>query len=105
MTMRNLLIALLLLSATPVLADSDHDRARAAKLSGQAKPLSEVVRLAETQFDGRLLEAELEDEHGRLIYELEMLTPQGHRIELIYDAQSLELLKTEGRGVAEARKP
>ena len=42
-----------------------------------------------------MLEVELEDEHGRILYELEVLTSGGTVRELQFDARSGELLEDE----------
>ncbi len=43
----------------------------------------------------RLLELELEEKHGRYVYEVELLTVQGQVRELKFDASSGELLEDE----------
>ncbi|CCG08707.1 PepSY domain-containing protein [Pararhodospirillum photometricum] len=75
----------------------DHERARDAVMRGNALPLSRILRDAEAQGLGRLLEADLEDHHGRLIYELKMLDPRGQVTELRYDAATGALLRRHGR--------
>lgn len=104
--MTRLLCALLLALAVvrPAAGDDDHERARRAVAAGEALPLAQLLAIVEGQFDGRLVEVELERDDGRLVYELELRTPQGHLIELTYDARTGALLETEGRGVAAARK-
>lgn len=105
--MRLLLAGLLCVTlAAPAAGDDarDHDRARRAVEAGDALPLSRMLERVEADFTGRLVEVELEKDDGRWIYELELLTPQGHVIELTYDAKTGVLLETEGRGVAAARK-
>ena len=48
-----------------------------------------------TRFPGRFLEAELELDDGRYIYELELVTRDRRVMELEYDAVSGELLDAE----------
>ena len=55
-------------------------------------------------FDGRLVEVELENDDGRTVYEIELLTKQGSVIELTYDARTGRFLEAEGKGVSAARK-
>ncbi len=98
--MRPVVLALLLvLAALPAHAGErhDHERARAALLAGEVMPLGRLLdRLAQTN-PGDLLEAELEDEHGRLVYELKLLTPGGRVQEILVDARTGEPLASEPR--------
>jgi len=87
-----LLLAIALVSAaaltvggSPADAADDHDAVRELRQSGEAVPLSELLTRAEL-VGLRVLEAKLEREHGRLVYELELLDPGGHVHELYYDA-------------------
>lgn len=104
---------LLLLAGTPLRASAperppaqteDHDWARDAVRAGQIRPLTEILRRVESEFDGQVLEVELERDDGTIVYEIEFLTPRGHVIELTYDARSGTLIATEGRGVEQARR-
>ena len=52
-------------------------------------------RLLEQKGNARLLELELEEKHGRYIYEVELLTVQGQVRELKFDASSGKLLEDE----------
>lgn len=74
-------------------ADDDHDRAKRLKEAGEILSLEQVVEKAKKDHPGQLLEAELEEKKGRLIYELELLDEEGIVWELKYDAKSGELLK------------
>lgn len=73
----------------------------------QAPPADEVVPLhallarIREDFNGRILEVELEQEWrrgGRIwVYEAKLLTAHGHVLKLDYDAKTLELLDWKGR--------
>lgn len=90
---------LLALAAGPVLArDRDHDRARQAVKAGEALPLRTILDKAAAEFPGEMIEAELEDEHGRLIYEIKLITPDGSVLEVHYDARDGSVVKTKGHG-------
>lgn len=54
-----------------------------------------IERALERHPKARLLELELEEEYGRYIYEIELLTVQGLVRELKFDASSGELLEDE----------
>lgn len=97
-----LALACVLALAGPVHADDDeprhdHDRARRALQAGDVLPLADLLARTGIEDDGRLLEVELEREHGRLIYELKILTPEGRVIEQVFDAGTGERLETKGK--------
>lgn len=88
--------------------DHDHDRARAAREAGAIVPLNRILDTVSAQFDGVLLEVELEDEHPKSegwVYEVKLRTPQGAVVKLFYDAHAGTLVGTRGRGVDAARRP
>jgi hypothetical protein len=82
-------------------ADADHDLARKALESGRILSLSEILDRVRGQFEGEFLEAELERQDdgplaGRLVYEIELLAPDGVVTELYLDAATGELLRAHG---------
>ena len=92
--------------------DSDHDLARAARQAGDIVPLQRILDTVNAQFDGVLLEVELEfeDDHDKSrqpgwLYEVKMRTTPGAVIKLYYDARTGALTGTRGRGVDAARRP
>jgi len=65
---------------------------------GDVVPLQQLFAEIHAEFPGRILEVELDDDDGdKWIYEVKVLTPQGHVLKLEYDAVSLELLEVKGR--------
>lgn len=89
----SVLILILFAGTSLALADDDHDRAKQLKEAGEILPLERIVEMAKKDRSGQLLEAELKEKKGRLIYELELLDKEGIVWELKYDAKSGELLK------------
>lgn len=71
----------------PLAAAEDHEQARALRRAGDILPLAEVLRRSELA-GLRVLEAELEHEHGRLVYELELLDADGRVLERYFDART-----------------
>ncbi|MBN4077226.1 PepSY domain-containing protein [Mariprofundus ferrooxydans] len=59
-------------SLIPAYAD-DVDRVRQLRSSDQILPLSKILAAVESRYPGTLLNVELEDEHNRIIYEIEVL--------------------------------
>lgn len=95
--MKNLLQTGLLLGfliSFNIWADEDHERARELVKSGEIMPLEQLLQKIIDNDMGklRLLEAELEHEHGRLVYELEVVDEQGVVRELLFDARTGEAL-------------
>lgn len=88
------LFAVVLMLPSLVRADeADHDRARRALEEGRILPLRDILERAEAEVPGRMIEAELEDEHGKLVYEIKVLAQDGRLVKLIYDAGNGQLLK------------
>ena len=75
--------------------DPDHDRAREALRRGEAAPLSEIMPAVEAQLGARVIEDELEREDGRLLYEFELIAPDGRILEAEVDARTGEVLEVE----------
>ena len=93
--MRGILQTVLLFSffiGGTVWADEDHERARELVKSGEIMPLEQLLQKVLNKELGklRLLEAELEREEGRLVYELELVDEKGVVRELLFDAKTGE---------------
>ncbi|MFP3875026.1 MAG: PepSY domain-containing protein [Thiohalophilus sp.] len=73
----------------------DYKEARELRQQGKILPLQEILKRVEKDYPGQIIETELEREHGRYIYELEILTDNDRVIELELDAATGEVLKTE----------
>ncbi len=85
-----------LLAVAPVLADRDHDQVRQLRGAGQILSLETIIANHRRQHPGgQLLEAELEYERNRYVYELKMLGDDGVVREFEYDARSGELWRVE----------
>ena len=90
------IVFILLLLAAPAHADrDDHELARRALEAGEILPLSEVLGAAEAARSGRVIELELDREDGGWVYELELVTPDGHIYEMEIDAATGMVLELE----------
>jgi uncharacterized membrane protein YkoI len=95
--------ALLTLAAitTTAIADQgrgrhgDHDDALAAVEARQALPLTRIFQIAQTAVPGEIIEVELDRDHGRLIYEVDVLTSTGRLRQVEIDARTGEVLEVE----------
>ncbi len=93
-----LLLPMLFLGAPDAQADGrrDHERARAALAAGEIRPLADLLAEVERRYAGRVLEAELDREAGRWVYEIKLLPPSGRVFELHLDAATGALLRSRG---------
>jgi hypothetical protein len=89
---RSLTIGLsLLLCLAPPLVAADHRGAPPKDLM----PLEEILAKAKQDKAGRVVEVELDRDHGRYVYEVEIIDDAGVEWELKYDARTGQLLRTE----------
>ncbi|WP_263263845.1 PepSY domain-containing protein [Pseudomonas sp. RIT-PI-S] len=74
--------------------DLSQDEALRLRQQGVILPLDQLTAKAIARYPGAvLLEAELEQEHGRYVYEIEVLLPSGQVRELEFDAVKGDLLE------------
>lgn len=73
----------------------EHDAVYDMRRSGRILPLADILARALRAQPGELLEADIDDEGGRNIYELNMAGEDGVHRELYFDAETGELLRTE----------
>lgn len=91
-------LAALLLALVPLAPalDVGQDEALRLRQSGEVLSFQAILRQADERYPGaRLLEAELDDDDGELIYEIELLTGDGVVRELEIDARSGRVLEDE----------
>lgn len=75
----------------------DHERAHRAVLSGRVLPLRVLLQQVEKDFQGEMIEAELDSHDGQFIYEIKLINRDGQVIKAIYDATNGQLLSTKER--------
>lgn len=95
---------LALLAAFPALADESWRDLHQAVREGRIVPLPEILDWLEERYEGQVLEVELERDDGRMLYEVEMLGPQGQVVEFEFDAASGELIGMEGVNINGMRR-
>ena len=89
------MVAALLLSVS-ARADNDHDMIKRLRDAGEILPLETIIaRFRVKHPEGRVLEAELEEENGRYVYEIYMLYESGIVLELEFDAHTGEFWRIE----------
>lgn len=73
----------------------DHEAARLALLRKEVLPLTRILAIAAERAPGEIIEVELEEDDGRLKYDLKILARNGRVRELELDAKTGATLKLE----------
>ena len=73
----------------------DHERARSLLEQGKILSLSEIMNQTRSQFPGKVLEVELEEEDGLIVYKIEFLDVNDVVMEMLINAQTGELISVE----------
>jgi uncharacterized membrane protein YkoI len=87
-----------------VAADEHWQDLQEAVREGRIVPLPDILDWLEARYVGQVLEVELERDDGRMVYEIEMLGPQGQVVEFAFDAASGELIGMEGVNIDGMRR-
>ncbi|WP_036302275.1 PepSY domain-containing protein [Methylotenera sp. L2L1] len=90
-----LLASLLIVNDNHAKADSSQQTARQLLSAGKILPLEKITKLAKEIKPGEVLETELEQKKGLLIYEVEILDAQSQVWEIKLDAKTGKLIKLE----------
>jgi uncharacterized membrane protein YkoI len=80
-------IALLSLAAIPADAGPFEDVLYPADANG-VLPIERILDQARAAVAGTIMEIELEHEHGKLIYEVQILTSDNRKVEIEFDART-----------------
>lgn len=73
----------------------DAGMARAAMLRGEILPLDQILTIVRAAFPGEIIEIELEREDGILVYEFDILSPEGRLFEVELAAATGKVLEVE----------
>jgi len=76
-------------------ADDDYIEARRLNISGEILPLESILKKIRLTFPGKILEIELEKEHGQIAYEIEILGEDGVVREIYINAKTGKLLSVK----------
>lgn len=92
------LLAAVLLAAPAARADDDdHERARRAVQAGEVLPLRTILDNVARDYPGDIIETELEESHGAIVYEIKVISPEGRVMKVYYDARTGSLLRIKGK--------
>ena len=75
----------------------DQYDARKALLEGKILPLTRILAIVEKRVKGPVTEVELENDDNRFIYMVQVLSTDGHKVDLELDARTGEVLKSRKR--------
>lgn len=67
------------------------------QLKAEVVPVQQLFQKVQKEFEGIILELELEEEDLRWIYEVKVLTPQGNVLKIDYDAKTMAVLTVKGQ--------
>ena len=90
-----IMTVLAMLLASSMAWAGDHERARDLLERGEILSLSEIIKQTNTEIPGKILEVELEEEDGRIVYEVEYLGEKGVVMEMLIDARSGRIISVE----------
>lgn len=76
-------------------ADDDDKRIRRLQRSGEVLSLDQIFNRARAVKQGRILDADLDEDDGRLVYEIELLDASGRVWEMKLDAKTGRLIELE----------
>ena len=96
---------LLLLCATSTPSVEQGGRSlREAVERNEIVALKSIMNWIEENYRGQVVEVELENEAGDFRYEIDLLTPEGSKIEFVFDARSGELRTVTGKDIEGAKR-
>lgn len=89
------MMLLTMLAASGEVWAGDHERARTLLEQGKILSLSEIMKQVGTQVSGKILEVELEEEDGLIVYKIEFLDAHDVVMEMLIDARTGKLISVE----------
>lgn len=105
MKWKNWLLAIAVFVSPLAAADDDErDALRQSVERGEVVPLMSLITRIQNEYRGEIIEVELEYDDGALVYEIDLLTPAGNKIEFEFDAKTGQQLEVKGRGLSDARR-
>ncbi|CAH6784078.1 conserved exported hypothetical protein [Vibrio chagasii] len=90
-------------AGTRIEFEEDQDEVYEAVREGYIRPFSEMYAAVENDLHGRIIKVELEEDDDIWVYELK-INYQNNIIKVEYNAETLDMLKIEGRNFKNAIK-
>ncbi|GAB4348269.1 MAG: hypothetical protein Kow006_08790 [Gammaproteobacteria bacterium] len=60
-------------------------------------PIEQIVPMVEERYPGRITKVELEREHGAMVYEIKLVSPENGRRKLLLDAYTGEIVRDRAK--------
>ncbi|TDU28947.1 peptidase YpeB-like protein [Panacagrimonas perspica] len=95
---------LLLCTGSAVPVEPSGKSLREAVERNEIVPLKSIMDWIESHYRGQVVEVELENEGGDFGYEIDLLTPEGSKIEFQFDARTGDLRSVSGKDIEGARR-
>lgn len=76
-------------------SELSEDEIRDAVRRGEIRPYAEILPVATKALPGEVVSVKVKRRHGRLVYELKIITAEGRLREIYIDATTLEIVKVE----------
>src|SRR5574341_157579 len=99
-----MLIAAVLAVTGSAWSDSDEGKKKAEMAAAAKVPIDQAIKAASDKAPGKVIEAELENKHGKIVWEIEVVTAEGKTVEVHVDADSGAVIDTEEEK-PEVKKP
>lgn len=89
--------AAVLASAGTVWSDSKEGKkmSKAEMAAGVKVTIDQAIKAASDKAPGKVIEAEIEQKHGKIVWEVEVVTAEGKVLEVHVDADSGAVIDTE----------
>jgi uncharacterized membrane protein YkoI len=69
----------------------EHDLVRRGVEHGELRPLAEILQQVRDRLPGKIIRTEIEQKHGRWLYEFRVVDGQGRLFEVYVDARTGEI--------------
>lgn len=96
--------AMLLAAGSAVPVEQGGKSLREAVERNEIVPLKSMLNWIEENYRGKVVEVELDNEGGDFGYEIDLLTPEGSKIEFQFDASTGALRSVSGKDIERARR-
>jgi uncharacterized membrane protein YkoI len=91
----SLCISVTMLVSYPAFSDNDYEQAQQLREAGEILPLETILEKLHARHPGKVLEVELENEDGHVIYEIEILDNMGKVWKIKVNAKTGEQIQQE----------
>jgi uncharacterized membrane protein YkoI len=95
----------LLLAAGSAYADNKGKNSKAEMAAAAKVPIDQAIKTASEKVSGKVIEAELEHKHHKLVWEVEVVTAENKVMEVHIDAETGAVIDVEEEKAKPVRSP